>query len=195
MADDEEFDEGYDDSDDDGEDAGTVTLSKRDAQQLRRAANGNKKAKAELIQLQREIAFAKAGVDLDSPVGKLFNKAYDGDVDVAKIQAEAASLNALRPDAQLLETTTAPTGNVDSPTISDAEKQATQERQTLASGATSDERQVADPREIAMAYAHESVEHGTSRENAQAEYLDDILWAAANGNKKVIWDAGTHFNK
>lgn len=42
--------------------------------------------------LQRENAFLKAGVALDSPVGKLFSTAYSGELDVDKVSAAWAEV-------------------------------------------------------------------------------------------------------
>ena len=46
-------------------------------------------AKAELAELKRELAFTKAGIPEDG-VGKLFRKAYDGDIDTDSIKDSAS---------------------------------------------------------------------------------------------------------
>lgn len=42
--------------------------------------------------LARENAMLRAGVDLESPVGKLFAKGYDGELDVEAVKAEWSTL-------------------------------------------------------------------------------------------------------
>lgn len=46
-------------------------------------------AKAEANAAKRELALMKAGIDLNSPTGKLFVKAYDGEISVEAIKAAA----------------------------------------------------------------------------------------------------------
>ena len=58
---------------------------------------------------RRELTFLRAGVDLDSPVGKLFAKAYDGELDPEAIKtqwSEIAPSGATPPPSA--ETTTEP---------------------------------------------------------------------------------------
>lgn len=151
---------------------------------LRRAAKAGAKAKAELKALQTKIAFQDAGVDMDSPVGKLFVKAYDGDITPAAIQAEAKAVNALRTDATLLGTTPG-----DAPNITPEEQAATQARNNLSSGAAPDQPITVDPKDLAMKLAKDSMGSGASWENAAAEYLEDRLWSASNDDKPIHWDA------
>jgi hypothetical protein len=58
----------------------------RDAQRLIDEANAVAK------QAQRELAMARAGIDISSPLGSMFAKAYDGEVDVDLIKSEFAKL-------------------------------------------------------------------------------------------------------
>jgi len=87
--DDNEFDNDHEDNDDvDADQAGQETPKK-----LRRAAKEGTKAKAEAAALKRELAMVKAGVDTESPIGKLFARAYDGDVTPEAVKAEWAKIN------------------------------------------------------------------------------------------------------
>jgi hypothetical protein len=47
---------------------------------LRRAANKGKKLESELAQARRELAFIKAGINIDDPRMKYFAKGYDGEM-------------------------------------------------------------------------------------------------------------------
>lgn len=52
-----------------------------DIRGLRRAANQAKKLKAEMAQIRRELAFAKAGLPLDDPKMNYFIRGYDGEME------------------------------------------------------------------------------------------------------------------
>jgi len=52
-------------------------------------AEAGRKAQAEAAQARRELAFLKAGVDLESPLGKLFAKGYDGDLTPDAVKSAA----------------------------------------------------------------------------------------------------------
>ena len=59
-------------------------------------------AKAEANAAKRELALMKAGINLDSPTGKLFVKAYDGEISVEAIKAAAGEYG-LIPTSQTAE--------------------------------------------------------------------------------------------
>jgi len=56
---------------------------------LEKDAKAGKAAAAERDAARRELAFLKAGIDLETPTGKLFAKAYDGANDVDAVKAAA----------------------------------------------------------------------------------------------------------
>jgi hypothetical protein len=56
---------------------------------LERKAKEADTAKAEAQAAKRELALLKAGIDLESPTGKLFAKAYDGEASVEAIKLSA----------------------------------------------------------------------------------------------------------
>lgn len=58
----------------------------KDGKRARREAD---EAKADANAAKRELALMKAGIDLDSPTGKLFVKAYDGEISADAIKAAA----------------------------------------------------------------------------------------------------------
>lgn len=63
---------------------------------VRQLRDGYKQTAKELKEArgaQRELAFVKAGVDTDSPLGKVLMKGYDGKDDVDAIKAAWAELN------------------------------------------------------------------------------------------------------
>lgn len=62
-----------------------------DIRSLRRAANSAKRLKAELNQLKREVAFAKAGLALNDPKMTYFVKGYEGELEPDAIREAALS--------------------------------------------------------------------------------------------------------
>jgi hypothetical protein len=81
MADEEEYDE--------TEEQPSDQRSNSDWATLRRTASKAKKAEAEALQAKRELAFLRAGVDLDDPRSTYFVKGYDGEVNVDAIRSAA----------------------------------------------------------------------------------------------------------
>lgn len=62
-----------------------------DIRSLRKAANSAKRLKAELTQLKREVAFARAGIPLDDPRMSYFVKGYDGELEPESIREAATA--------------------------------------------------------------------------------------------------------
>lgn len=56
---------------------------------LEKRAKAADQAKAEAEAAKRELAFLKAGINLDTPQGKLFAKAYDGEFSAEAVKAAA----------------------------------------------------------------------------------------------------------
>lgn len=56
---------------------------------LEKRAKGADTAKAEAEAARRELAMLKAGIDLETPQGKLFAKAYDGESTLDAVKAAA----------------------------------------------------------------------------------------------------------
>jgi len=68
-----------------------------DIRSLRKAANAARKLKAEVTQMKRELAFAKAGLPLDDPRMSYFVKGYEGEMDAEAIREAAISSGFLAP--------------------------------------------------------------------------------------------------
>lgn len=64
-----------------------------DAKAGREAAAQLEAAQADARSAQRELAMRRAGVDLDSPIGALFAKAYDGEIDGDQILTDWNALS------------------------------------------------------------------------------------------------------
>lgn len=127
--------------------------------------------------LERENAFLKAGVDLDSPVGTLFARAYDGELDIDAVRAAADPVGALTSG------TLAPT---------DTQLEQTKVQTTLAGeghtpGNLVDATQT-DPVDAGYTAFHDRLSRGATREAASAEMFDRVFTAAADGDQRVIYD-------
>ena len=61
----------------------------QDAEEGRQAKADAQRAAAEAAAAKKELAFLRAGIDLDSPQGKLFAKAYDGEASLDAVKAAA----------------------------------------------------------------------------------------------------------
>ncbi len=95
--------------------------------QLERKAKEADSAKAEANAAKRELALLKAGIDLDSPTGKLFAKAYDGEATVEAIKASATEFGLIG------QATPAP----EAPSVSNAELAAHSRIASTSAGADS----------------------------------------------------------
>lgn len=144
---------------------------------LRRVAKESSKNKREAEAARRELALLKAGVDTDSPVGKLFAKSYDGELTVDAVKASWAELApapaaepATEPDAALAE----------------GEAASTQERANLASGATNAQVPDVDPREVAVAAGKRIQQDGGTEADALATHFDVLVDAAIKGDRRVL---------
>ena len=81
-------------TDDDSSEAGRdsrqfVRDLEKQAKAGKQATREANEAKAEANAAKRELALMKAGIDLESPTGKLFVKAYDGEISPEAIKAAA----------------------------------------------------------------------------------------------------------
>jgi hypothetical protein len=56
---------------------------------------------AEAVAAKRELAFIKVGIDVDSPTGKLFAKAYDGETSPEAVAAAAAEYGLIKPPSKV----------------------------------------------------------------------------------------------
>lgn len=70
----------------------TETGDSHDIRELRRKAKEADQLQARLATLERENAFAKAGVAVDDPKYKYFVKAYDGELSADAIKAELETI-------------------------------------------------------------------------------------------------------
>ncbi len=82
-----------------------VRKLEKDAKEGKAAKAEAEKLRTEAENAKKENAFLKAGIDLDSPLGKMFAKGYDGEltVDALKTAASAVGLIPTSADPQVAE--------------------------------------------------------------------------------------------
>ena len=140
---------------------------------LREAAERGRKATQELEEMRREVAFLKAGVDLDSKAGQLLLKAYDGELDKDAIRAEADEIGALTSGFTPVEDT-------------GSDEQASEERAALANEAVPPEATTENPYDQGHKEYREMVAAGRPTEDAAATFVRTVIDAAGAGDERVI---------
>jgi hypothetical protein len=76
-----------------------VTPEQANLRQLREKAKRTDALEAENARLVRDLALHQAGIDISTPIGKLFLKAYDGEPTADAIRSAAAEYGVLPPDS------------------------------------------------------------------------------------------------
>lgn len=152
---------------------------------LRQAADEGAAAKRALAERDREIAFLKAGIDTDSAVGKMFAKAYDGDLSAEAVKAAATEVGALKP-------ATPPPAQQQAPQHDSADLALDAARRGLAGQA-----QAPDPRtpeehpwQTASKKIEAARQQGLDHPNALAQGITAIMDAARQGDSRVFVQPG-----
>ncbi len=163
-------------TDDDTPQGEYVSIKAEDLIGLRAKAKHGERADtatAELEAAKRELAFVRAGVNLDSPMGRLFVKGYDGE--------------------STLDATTAAWGEVagidtPDPVITDVDRAVATGRQDLSTGALVDagDRPLVPGHEAALQAGRETLAKGRSRDDALGAFVGSVIASAAQGDKSVI---------
>lgn len=134
------------------------------------------------LALARENAFLKAGVDLQSPVGKLFARAYDGELDPAVIVAAAKDVGALLGNAAAMA----------DPELSAEEAAQTAERANLAADAgAAGTLPTENPLEAGYREFQAGLKAGKPRNTAAAAVLSRMIAGANEGDPQFRYDPNT----
>lgn len=124
-------------------------------------------------QLERDNAFLRAGVDTTTPLGGLVARGYDGPLEADKIKEFVAGVQASMGTGPAAPPT---------PELSEVERQATAQRETLANGASGETKPPpADPIKEGMTLAQEGLKHGMTEEEAIGGFVNHIASAHMNG--------------
>lgn len=129
--------------------------------------------------LQRENAMLRAGIDLDSPLGAMFARAYEGELTKEAIVAAATEVGAIGQAAP-------PPGSE----ITDDERRQMDERAGAAAGAQppTDASHEPPPRERALKEGFDAIDHGATNEEALMAGLDVLATAAIGGDERTTFD-------
>lgn len=140
----------------------------------KRAAEAEEKGST-ADKLARENAMLRAGVDLDSKLGQMFSRSYEGDLDPEAVKAEWSEL------------APAPAPR-EEPKPEETQQQT--ERAALAS-------ETVAPTQLSDVHPHRAgieefhrlrAEEGLNAQDAAVQFFDKTLTAAAAGDKRVIFD-------
>lgn len=142
--------------------------------------------RAQHEQTQRELAFLKAGVNTDTPMGKYFAQGYDGELDPESIKAEAQQVGLVQGEEE--EDNSQQTNN--NPQLTAEEQNQANSRRNLATGGLPDTGEGEDPYQTARRTHSESIDAGASKDDALAAGIGQILSAAANGDERVMYRPG-----
>lgn len=153
-----------------GEDAGTLRA----------------RFETELASRDRDIAFLKAGIDTETPAGRMFSSAYQGDLTADAIKGNWAEI--------FPAATGAPTATADEPApqASTAPLTALERQALLGSSRLADDASTIDiqsdvnPNHAAIGAFYDTLKSGETRDTAGAVALDMLFNAAAKGDKRVL---------
>jgi len=146
--------------------------------ELRDAADRGKEAIAERDQLKREVAFMKAGVDTETPAGKLLFKAYDGELDSASIKRDwdalvPASVPVVEPEPA-------------QDNVTPVDTQVSEQRQALAEDSVPVEATTQSPYDQGFTEFKTAWDSGKPKDEAAAKFVHTVLEAAGKGDERVI---------
>lgn len=134
-----------------------------------------------IADLQRTNAMLMAGIDLSTPVGKLFRDGYRGELsDVEAVKTAAREVGALPPEST-------PPPSTD-PTLErlEGEPDAAAIRNSLVTPGDATPPPPADPYQMILAKAARDEEAGLTRDQIHAEAFHGLVTAAASGDARVI---------
>ena len=175
MAEDQEY-EGEEGTE--GEDERYVRMTRADIRKLEKSGAKVSELEAENANMARTLVFLQAGVDIESKVGLMLYKSWDGELDVEAIAAEAAEVGALKGGAK-------PPVETD-----DGEEGSTDERSSLGAGANADQFRQGDPDpvEASTKAGRDAMTKGATEEDSLGVAFDVLARAGIAGDKRVIWD-------
>ena len=160
---------------------------------LRKLAKDGKSAIDRANELERENLFLRAGINLDTKLGKMLFKTFDGD-SLDDLKAEATEIGLLTGNTNPARTTApgAPTDDAGDGDDDDQQMRRDQQRnrQTITGGSAGGQQSTDTPHPIDAAYKdfHEDRAKGVRLETAQLAVIDKVLVAAGKGDKRVIFN-------
>lgn len=156
-----------------------VRLKREDIRGLEARAKKNEDLESSNQLMAKQLAFLRAGVDIDTPVGKLLFRGYDGELDAEAIKAEAIEVGALKGEPKEQEQE-----------LPADEQNSTNERNQLGEGAPADQFRMEDPdpKAEALKVGEAALARGASEEVALGSYFEHIARSVEKGDKRALWD-------
>jgi len=173
-----ENEEPQDNQDDQQDGKSYVRMKREDIRALEESA---KKAQ-DLDKVQRELVFAKAGIDTDTKLGKMLLATYEGELTKEAIIAEAQEIG-------LIETQTS------NPEIPKEEKDSTKERQTLSNGSNPPGENPVHPKKEAVDAAKRVIEEGGKYDHAAGAYVSTLVQRFADGDQRAARNPNDRFRR
>lgn len=183
-------------------------LTQDQFQAMRQAANANGQTQAQLQAVQRELAFTRAGIDTESPLGKMLVTSYTGDLTKEAILAWHGTLGLPAATTPVVvETVPQPQVQqqpelqvpaqvpVPQPVVTPQDVAAQQAAASLFTGATAPVQPTgpADPHTAGLEAYRKNLAAGMEPHEAGAAYLDQLMAAvrANPGDRRVVWTGFT----
>lgn len=160
-------------------------MAENDPQDQPSGADLRAQFEQQLAAKDRELAFARAGIDVDTPLGRLFADGYKGenDVDAVKEAWSAVAPAPAAPAAPAAPPAPAAPVATDTAVFDEAGR--------LASGAIPPIGDVGpDPTQASVDAYWQARREGKSDRNAEALGFDMLFGAAARGDERVIIAGG-----
>lgn len=153
-----------------------VRMKREDIQALEAAGAEAK----QIPELQKELAMVKAGIATDSALGKMFFKSYEGDLSTEAVKAAALEIGLLTVETK-------------APEIPESERTSTQERQTVANGASAPDAFVKPAKMEAREEAERVVKEGGTYEQGAAGFINTLVKRYQDGDKSAVIDPRDRF--
>jgi len=146
---------------------------------LRAAAEAGKVAEKRAAELEKQLLFAKAGVDTETKIGKMLFNSWDGDVaDVAALRAEAIEVGAIKGDDATQQ----------QPGQADASQQDFRNMLSGGQAAGGQDDPGPEPFEQVLREFHADREKGMRRNDAADLAIAKVFKKAAEGDKRVLYN-------
>ncbi len=139
--------------------------------------------------LERELAFARAGVDLSSEAGQFFARGYDGELEAEAIKAAAAQFMPASPSTATTDQATGQQSQQSAaanPEIPAAEAALLGAQSTLNGSHPDEAPPPADPYAVAAGVHERATEEGLPSDDALGLSFNAVVGAAQAGDRRVI---------
>ena len=159
-----------------GDPAGGDGANMKRMRELAEKGQRAEELEAQMAATTKENAFLRSGIDIDTPLGAMFFKAFDGDAtDVEALKAQAVEMNIP------FRTGAAPTPAAGDP-ATPPESTGTEQRQQLANGAPADTGEQPHPNTVARQIFDTEMAAGGTWEDSAGMMIASKAAAAMSGD-------------